>query len=293
MADKIYWIDANGNEHPLNIDGYRVLEGMKGRFMPPIAVTKDEVPFQHGARKRNIKIKDRPVDIPLLIKADSETQLRQRMRDTLRMINPLNGNGKIRSLSPDGSIRELNCYYTGGLEGDESRNSKGLWWQKVILIFEADDPFWYDSSTIVQTFKLNESPGTFFPILPLRLVSSTVFADITINNTGDVETYPEWIIQGPGEGIKITNLTTGDVIYFDHPNAVLQAGETLSINTSPYPPNEKTITKSDGSNLFYWLSDDSSLWSIQEGNNAIQIQMANATSDSSIQLTYRNRFWGP
>jgi phage-related protein len=293
MADKIYWIDANGNEHPLNIDGYRVLEGMKGRFMPPITVTKDEVPFQQGAKKRNIKVKDRPVDIPLLIKADTESQLRQRMRDTLKMINPFRGDGKLRSIAVDGSVRELTCYYTGGLEGDESRNAKGIWWQKAILVFDADDPYWYDSSTIVQTFKLNENPGTFFPILPLRLVSSTVFADLTIANTGDVETYPEWIIQGPGEGIKITNLTTGDIIYFDHSDAVLDAGETITINTSPNPPNEKTITKSDGSNVFYWLSDDSSLWELQEGNNAIQIQMANATVDSSIQLSYRNRYWGP
>jgi hypothetical protein len=195
-------------------------------------------------------------DMP--IKAETEVELRNKMRSILRMINPLKDDGILRCIAADGSVRELTCRYSGGLEGDESRENRGIWWQKAILVFNADDPFWYDSSTIVQTFKLNENPGTFFPILPLRLVSSTVFADINIDNTGDVETYPEWIIQGPGETIKITNMTTGDVIYLDHTDAILQAGETVTINTSPYGPNKKTITKSDGTNVFYWLSDDSS-----------------------------------
>lgn len=294
MADKIIWIDASGNTYPLTSDyKFRVLSGMKGRFMPPISFTKDEVPLQHGSRTRQRKVKDRDVDIPLLIKAETEVELRDKMRSTLRMLNPLKDDGILRCIAADGSVRELTCRYSGGLEGDESRENKGKWWQKAILVFNADDPFWHDSSTIVQTFKLNENPGTFFPILPLRLVSSTVFADITIDNTGDVETYPEWIISGPGEAIKITNMTTGEVIYFDHPDAILQAGETVTINTTPFGPNKKTITKSDGTNVFYWLSDDSSLWELQDGNNAIQIQMANATSDSFIQLTYKNRYWSP
>lgn len=293
MADKIFWIDASGNEHPLNIDGYRVLEGMKGRFMPPISVIKDEVPFHQGAKKRNIKVKDRPVDIPLLIKADTESQLRQLMRDTLKMINPFKGDGKLRSIAVDGTVRELMCYYTGGLEGDEGRNAKGIWWQKAILVFDADDPYWYDSSTQVLTFTRGQ-PSKFAPWgLPFRLASSQVFADISVDNKGDVEAYPELIITGPGEDIKITNQSTGEVMHLDHPDAKLGIGESITINTSPYPPNEKTVTKNDGTNLFYTLSDDSSLWSLQDGTNSIRLEMANATDDSNIQLSYKNRYWGP
>jgi hypothetical protein len=203
------------------------------------------------------------------------------------MVNPMKNEGKLKSVSADGSQRELNCLYTSGLEGNEDKDNQGFWWKKIILVFRAFDPFWYDSSSIVQTFKINENPGLFFPILPLRLASSTVFADITIDNTGDVETYPEWIVQGPGESIVLTNLSTGETTSLD---LSLEAGETVTIDTSP---NAKTVTKSDGSNLFYTLSDDSSLWALQEGNNSIQIQMANATADSSIQLTYKNRYWGP
>jgi phage-related protein len=280
--DKISWIDTNGTEYPLT-----VLKGMNGRFMPPMSFNEEEVPFQAGSLLRNVKVKARDVDIPVVLKADNEVELRKMVRECLRRFNPLYGDGKIRVVAADGSQRELSCRYSSGFEGNESKDSKGDIWQTLVLVFRAFDPFWYDSSTIVQTFKINESPGTFFPILPLRLVSSTVFADITIGNTGDVETWPEWIVTGPGENIVLRNLSTDEVTSLE---VSIDVGETITIDTKPF---HKTVTKNDGSNLFYTLTDESSLWALQEGSNGIQIEMANATTDSSIQLTYRNRYWGP
>lgn len=286
--DKISWIDANGTEYPLSMQqNFVILKGMNGRFMPPLSVNEEEVPFQSGSRLRQIKVKSRDIDIPLLIKASSEIELRQKVRECLRMFNPLKGDGKLKVITPDGSQRDISCRYISGLEGKEDRNSKGDVWQTVVLVFRAFDPFWYDTGTNVQTFKINESPGLFFPILPLRLVSSTVFADITVNNTGDVETWPEWIITGPGENIVLRNFSTGEVTHLE---TALESGETMTINTRPFV---KTVTKSDGANLFGTMTDESSLWSLQEGENSIQIEMANATVDSNIQLTYKNRYWGP
>jgi hypothetical protein len=287
MADKLYWIDANGTEQLLSMgENYKVLSGMNGRFMPPISVVEEEVPFQAGSRKRSVKVNARDVDIPLHISAESEIELRQIIRRMLRMINPLKNEGKLKSIAADGSQRELTCQYIAGMEGAEDKDSKGFWWQKVVLVFRAFDPFWYDSNTIVQTFRINESPGMFFPIFPLRLSSSTVFADISITNSGDVETAPEWIIFGPCENIVISNMTTGEKLNLQ---VSLDVGETITIDTRPY---KKTITKNDGTNLFYTMTDESSLWALQEGDNSIQLEMSNATTESSIQLSYKNRYWG-
>ncbi|MBT2722319.1 phage tail domain-containing protein [Bacillus sp. ISL-46] len=285
--DKISWIDSQGTEYPLTFqDNFSVLS-TSGLFMPQIEFVEEEAPFQSGSRLRNIQVKPRDVDVQLFIKCESEIELRQKVRDCLRMFNPLTGDGKLKVTAPDDSQRELICRYKAGLEGTESKDSKGRTWKIVLLIFRAFDPFWHDSNTIVQTFKINESPGTFFPIFPLRLSSSTVFADISIENTGDVETWPEWIITGPGENIVLRNMSTGDVMNLE---TSLGVGETITIDTNPYA---KTVTKNDGANLFYTLIDESSLWSLQEGENSIQLEMANATTESSIQLTYRNRYWGP
>jgi phage-related protein len=286
----ISWTDANGVESILtDQEDISISIGPSGRFMPPIEHNEEEVPLQSGSRRRNTKVKAREMDFPIEINGETQMDIRNKLRSLLRIFNPLKGDGKIKSISPDGSQREIFCRYQSGLEISES----GQLWEKFILVLKAFDPFWYDTATKVQTFKINESPGLFFPILPLRLASSTVFADISIDNTGDVETWPEWIITGPGENVKIKNMTTGEIIFLDHPDAKLESGETITINTSPNPPNEKTVTKNDGTNLFYILSEDSSLWALQEGGNSIQIEMANATTNSSIQLTYKNRYWGP
>jgi hypothetical protein len=129
MADSISWIDANGVEKTFQTD-MKVLSGMNGRFMPPVSFVEEEVPFQSGSRLRNVEIKTRDIDIPLFLKASSEIELRQKIREVLRMFNPLKGDGRIKTIAPDGSQRELICRYSTGLEGEENKDSKGIWWMK-------------------------------------------------------------------------------------------------------------------------------------------------------------------
>lgn len=286
MADKLYWIDANGTEIPFDSPNIKVLTGMQGRFMPPVDFTEEQIAFQHGTKLRQVSVQARDIDIPLLIKADNEIELRRLVRSIMRSFNPLKADGRIRVLSPDGTQRELFCRYSQGMEGQEDMDVKGKRWQTVVLAFRAFDPFWYDAITNVETFTTGQ-PATFFPFLPLRLASSSVFTDTTIDNTGDVETYPEWIIKGPGENIVLRNLTTGEVTNISH---TLGLGESITVNTKPF---QKTVTKNDGTNLFYTLSDESSLWALTEGQNSIRIEMSNSTEQSSVQLSYKNRYWGP
>ncbi|MBT2656613.1 phage tail family protein [Bacillus sp. ISL-18] len=284
MADKLYWIDANGTEQPLSDNNFKVLSGMTGRFMPPVSIVEEEVPFQAGTRKRHVKVSPRDVDIPLFLQADSEIELRQLMRRILKMINPFK-EGKLKSIAVDGSQRELYCQYISGMEGSEGRDNKGFWWQNAVLVFHAFDPYWYDTNTIVETFSIGQT-ATFFPFFPLRLSSSSVFADFSIDNIGDIECHPEWIIQGPGDNIFLRNLTTGELTNLE---TSLGVGEIITIDTKP---KKKSITKGDGTNLFGTQTDDnSSLWTLQSGVNNIRIEMSNATSESSVQLSYTPRYW--
>jgi phage-related protein len=281
--ETILWIEPNGTEHNLsgqsNID---VLIGPQNRFMPPINLVEQEVPFQTGSRLRQVNIKAREVDLPLEISGLSTSDLRTTLRNIMNWFNPLKGDGVLKVIAEDGIQRLLNCRYSGGLDIQET----GQTWQRVILVLKAFDPFWYDSSTIVQTFTTGQ-PATFFPFFPLRLSSSTVFADTSIVNNSDVEAWPEWILQGPGDTIFLRNLTTGELTNL---NTSLGVGEIITINTKP---GKKTVKKGDGTNLFFTLSDDSSIWSLQQGTNNIRIEMSNATSQSSVQLSYQNRYWGP
>jgi phage-related protein len=281
-SEQFYWIDANGNETALSgSPNFDILVGPTGRFMPPIDLVEQQVPFQAGTRLKQTYVKSRDIDLPLGITGVSKSDLRTQTRNLLNMFNPLLGDGQLKIIAEDGSQRLINCRYSSGLEIQET----GLLWQNVIIVLKAFDPYWYDPNPIVQTFTVG-TPATFFPILPMRLTSSTVFADTTINNEGDVESWPTWIITGPGDTIYIRNLTTGEFINI---NYTLQPGETIYIDTRL---GKKTVTLGDGTNLYPNLSSDSSLWALQSGNNQIRIEMQNSQVASSVQLSYQNRYWG-
>jgi hypothetical protein len=285
MADSISWISPDGLEYSIS-DNHLIKAGSDGLYMPPIDFVEEDVALQHGSRLREVLVRPREIDLPIYVDGTNEVDLRNQLRMLIRLLNPLKGDGKLRVKGPDGSQRELVCRYKGGLEISEKSDSKIGNLQGVVLVLRAFDPFWYDTTTQVHTFTTGQ-PATFFPFFPMRLSSSTVFADTTVENTGDVEAWPEWIITGPGDTIILRNLTTGEVTQL---NVDLGRGESITIDTRPF---HKTITRNNGINDFNTLTDDSSLWALQEGINNIRLEMSNATSESSIQLSYKNRYWGP
>lgn len=285
-AETLTWVEANGTELVLTDGVWRNdLAGRLGAWMPPVSFVEEAVPLQPGARLRQVKVGVREVDVPLLLRAPSEPALRTSVRALLRSFNPSRGDGKLRVRAADGSERELTCRYAGGFEGDEGPAAKGNLSQRVVLIFRAADPYWY-ARTGVQTIYTLGSPATFFPFFPLRLSSSTIFADATVANAGDVEAWPVWQLTGPGVDPVLRNLTSGELMSL---SLTLAAGESLAIDTRP---GRKSVTADAGSNQFGALSAASVLWALQAGDNAVRVEMSGATADSQVSLSYTPRYLG-
>ena len=285
----IQFIDTTGAIHTLAAE-----HGVEGRFMPPVSFIEDEVPEQPGSRLRVVRIGPREVAVPVWFRGTSASDLRAELRRWLGRLNPSKGTGRLRNTAPDGVVRDLYCVYAGGMELVEDDDTAGVVWQKAMVIFRGHDPYWYDSASTVATYTIGVSPATFFPIFPMRLSSSDVFADATINNTGDVEAWPVVTITGPGSDPVLRNLTTGEVTQFS--GLTLAGGEMLTIDTRPNNavfPAGKTVKKGDGTNLFPYLTDASSLWPLAEGSNSVRLELSSATSSSSVTLSYQRRFLGP
>lgn len=286
MSETITWIDADGTSYQLSGQSDRgVLQGLQGRFMPPFRRTEDVVPLQPGARLRDVQADAREVDVPISFKSASATALRTQVRAFLLRFSPARGDGKLRVTGPGGDQRELICRYAGGMELDEGQGVYGAAFQRAVLTFRAVDPYWYATSATVATYTTGEV-ATFFPFFPLRISASEIFADATVDNGGDVETWPEWIVTGPGSSIVLRNLTTGKLLSI---GTTLADGETATVDTAP---GAKKVEKNDGTNLFSTLSSDSSLWPLERGSNSIRIEMTGATADSSVQLTFTPRYLG-
>lgn len=285
MPEVVEWISPAGVITPLNVE-YAV----RGRFAPPSQIFEETVPGQPGARVREVLHTPREFVLPLRIGVyTTEAELRAALRTLVREMDPTFGEGRVRvSNTPAGDARETRCRYTGGLGIDEVLGETSMpTWTRAAVSFRGHDPYWYATSLTVMEFGTGATPS-FFPFFPLRLSSSEVFADVTVDNPGDIGTWPVWEIDGPGGSpIAIRHLGTGQVTSLD---TTLLTGQTITIDTRP---GAKTVTRDDGTNLYPNLSLTSSLWPLLSGANAVRVEMGGATDDSRVRLRYQPAYLSP
>jgi tail protein len=292
MADQAWqWVDAAGAATQLleGTDVY-VTPGVEGRFGPSIALSVVPVAQQPGQRFAQVLHGVAEVKAPLELYGASDSALRASVRTWAHRLDPVRGDGRLLITAPAGDQRELVCRYASGLDAaveDETDLGHRL---RAILRFTTEQPYWRDvSDTAAGPWSVGTA-ATFFPIFPLRLSASEVFADVTVVNAGDVEAWPVWTITGPGSDPVLRNLTTGMVLSLD---TTLVGGETISVDTRPYTsavPTGKTVTKNDGSSLFATLSATSSLWALIAGSNSVRIELSGATASSRVSLAFRQRY---
>lgn len=302
-GDLLTIVDAEGAGFDLDDDASAVrrMRGTTGRFMPKIDRHADTVAFQPGERLRSVRHTAREVAIPIRA-SSTELGLRTTLRDLARRLDPTRGDVTLRNTAIDGAVRQLTCRYDGGLEIDEGEGFAPGGYQRAVLVFVAADPYWYDESAIVTSFTAG-TPASFFPFFPLRLSSSEVFADASVDNAGDVDAWPVWTIAGPCTELYLRSFAddvfAAAIFPFDAPAAdqvlhlttTLAAGETLTIDTRP---GYKTVTAFDGTNLFSLLDPAArAMWPLNRGSNSIRIEMSGADVGSSVNLSYKQGWLAP
>lgn len=284
MTDTLEWFDPDGSSTIFDIDG----DGVTGRLAPPNERVEDTPPGA-GARLRSVRHTAREVALVQWVSGADEASTRAALRALVASLDPLRGDGVLRSTTSIGEQRELTCRYVSGFESQPERlDEGGLLYQRAVLVFRAaEEPYWVDAADTAMSFELGDSTvGSFFPVPPLRLASSELFAQATVDNGGDVEAWPVWTLSGPGSGLAINNLTTGKSLAL---STSVTADETITVDTRP---GRKTVTLGDGTNLFPDLTSRQ-LWPLDRGPNSIEVQLSGATSDSVLQLSYRQRYLAP
>jgi hypothetical protein len=285
VTETTVWIDPDGVSTTLEVNW-----DVSGRFMPPIRFVSEGVPGQPGEFFRDVSHGPRDFLMAVDLTAATEPALRTLMRSFVASMDPTRGSGKVRVTSPVGDQREIACWYSAGLEMEEKLgDNSGPTWQQVPLKMRAIDPYWYDVSAQSQSFATAVNTASFFPFFPLKLTSSEIAVDDEVTNDGDVASWPQWTITGPGSVIKLSNLTTGKYTYF--PTGSLLSGQSIYIDTRP---GVKSVTYDDGSNAYPAMSTGSSLWPLERGVNAIRLEMSGADNVlSELNLTYYRRYLSP
>lgn len=183
---------------------------------------------------------------------------------------------------PDGTSRQIAVYTTSGLNTPEV----GLnGYTSYALTLQTPDPYWADQNQRSMTFSISNAAG-ILPLLPIRLASSSVTGNVTINNGGTAPAYPIWNITGPGTP-TMQNLTTGRKWSL---NAPVPAGQVVQVQTKPGTQMAYNITTATNIWDSLVLSSLRDLWGLMGGDNQVNIAMAGSSLATSVTLSWTARW---
>jgi hypothetical protein len=265
--------------------------GATGLDMPPVELHSDDSPNLDGAIYRGSRATSRLVLLPLYVYGIDRSSLRKFKRKLADALNPKNGPCILKFQESHGSPRTLTCYYTAGMEGDESSDASGFTWTSYGIQLTAFDPWFYGQTAVGQSWEFGtEVPFLASPFLPLTLSSGTpVSGAATVTNNGDIEAWPIWTVAGPVRSIAMTGPDGSSWAIPANTSGtdVVPAGRTLTVDTRP---GFKTLMDDQGTNYWPQLGPNPSLWSIPEGTSQVQINAVAGDGQASVTMTLNPRY---
>lgn len=156
----------------------------------------------------------------------------------------------------------------------------------VVYLIEAvaPDPRFYSQELISETTEITEAEGGVpIPAAIPAPIGGGSSINFTLNNEGNTDTNPIFVIHGPGSDFVVQNTTTGEQFHLD---LELTNTESVAIDT-----NLRTVIKGASQNVFGSFSGD---WMVlRPGNNIIIFNGgAGVDVETSLTVNYRHSYLG-
>ncbi len=243
---------------------------------------------QHGDTPMNALMEPYEGELIFIIRTSNKIpeQIAEERRKITNICNPLNGTVKMSVTLNDGSIFHRDITFSSAPLfpiGLENRNKE---WQKVQLLYTANNPFWYAETEILETFQgvepLFHFPFTMSPTTPI--IFGNVIPSNSAINEGQVDAPVVIEIKGACINPRIDNETTGEFIAFK--DLVMDADDVLVIDTTF---GQKKV-ELNGQNVFNKLDFASTFFNLQIGDNAIDFTDETSSTETTIHFLYRNLY---
>lgn len=287
-VELVSWVDASNAEHVLtNGVTIALMVGRRGWWMPLSRVLTQDLALQPGEAFRSVKDLSRDVNLPVFIDVETPAAARDALRELSRWFDPTAGDGWLKVDYGD-VVRRLRARPLG-LEAAEDLDQWTIP-RRAVASVRALHPYWQDETPQTVTFEPGEGAGDFFPIFPMRLSPSSLFAKKPVTNAGDVDAWPIWTIEGPAQNVVLTNVTTGAQLAL-RTEFILLVGETLTIDTRPLV---RSVLDQSGNRVFGYQTSTSELWALAPGINDIRVQIGSLdTSETFVTLSYTQEYRAP
>ena len=207
-------------------------------------------------------------------------------RKITNICNPLNGTITMTVTLNNDEAFNRDITFTSAPSfpiGLDNRNND---WQKVQLLYEANNPFWYAEAEIVESFQgvepLFNFPFTMSPTAPI-IFGQVIPSKVAINE-GQVAAPVVIEINGSCVNPRITNETTGEFIAFK--DLTMTANQTLVIDTTF---GQKRV-ELDEENVFNKLDFNSTFFNLAIGENSIDFSDETGNPEATIHFIYKNLY---
>jgi hypothetical protein len=243
---------------------------------------------QHGSTPINAFMESFEGELVFIIRTTdlSADQIAQERRKITNVCNPLNGTVTMTIVLNNDEVYNRDITFTSAPHfpiGFQNRNDD---WQKVQLLFTANNPFWYSEEEIFESFQgvdpILEMPFEMSPTAPI-VFGDVIPSKIAINQ-GQAEAPVIIEISGATVNPRILNETTGEFISFK--DLTMNAGQTLVIDTT----FGRKKVELDGVNVFNKLDFSSTFFNLVIGENAIDFSDETGNNEAEIHFRYKNLF---
>jgi hypothetical protein len=252
---------------------------VSGFGLPQVSVDIAEGAGDGGTWQRTRRL-PRVVDLPILVFGTSRADLQTKLRLLGQVVSDREGPVVLQADYGDGTSVYLKGHLIDGGQTEYGKNAN-LDFCRWVLSLKCPDPYWTQTEPLSFTIKQNLDTDGLLPYLAeLRLTDSQGFGDVMVNNPGEVEAWPIWVITGPCDGFTIEN---DQNIGFSY-DATITSGNQVKIDTKA-----GTVESASGTNLYSNLSTAPKLFAFPTGTSSVSVVINNAANDTLVQCYFNPR----
>jgi len=210
------------------LDGIWLAEGLEGFYDPKIETVTKAYGSRPGTRFISHRVTERRIVMKIRFTGLGEQGASWREVDARwRRMWAFDDYTTIR-VTTDESVRSLKARLES-LEVDLTHNPEYQEYSEAVMEVVADDPFWYGEP---EQYTVHVSDRAEF--------------EVPYANPGDVEIFPEWVLEGPGIWtIPDHDFNTGTTLNIPLPE--LKSGNTLLVRTDP---GARQLADTQGTNIW-------------------------------------------
>jgi phage-related protein len=281
MVAALTFTTADGDVIDLNDGTVLSLRGaLRNTGMPPVLQDTVKTPNRDGETWKRMIFEPRFLGLNLTVQGSSFSDLQDQHQTLLTALNPRLGVGMLK-YTPAATLYAIDCLVE---DGPRFNNYRGPLMDRVAISFRCPDPTWYDpvenNETVANSGSGLSFAGSGVSFDPLSFADGT--GTTTINNLGNMASFPTITVPGACTNPIIRNTTTGKKLQFV--GLTIGSGENLIIDT-------KLRTAKIGSiSHISKLSADSEFWTLEPGNNVITFSVSSGTVTALVD--YLTRFLG-